>query len=51
VALGGRALAQRGGQARLADARLAREQHEATVPRRGLLERRLQIGQLACAPE
>ena len=34
VALGRRALAQRGGQARLADARLAREQHEGAVPGR-----------------
>ena len=51
VALGRRALAQRGGQARLADARLAREQHEAAVPGRRLVERRLQVGELACAPE
>ena len=51
VAVGRRALAQRGGQARLADAGLAREQHEAAVPGRRLLERRVEIGQLARAPE
>ena len=51
MAVGRGALAQRGGQAGLADAGLAREQHEAAVPGRRLLERRVEIGQLAGAPE
>jgi hypothetical protein len=45
------ALAERGGQAGLADAGLPGEQDEAAVPRRRLLERGVQIGQLADAPE
>ncbi len=45
------ALAERGGQAGLADAGLPGEQDEAAVPRRRLLERGVEIGQLAGAPE
>ena len=51
VAVGRRALAQRRGQARLADARLAREQHEAAAPGRRLLEHRVEVRELARAPE
>ena len=45
------ALTQRGGQARLADAGLAREQDEAAAAGRRLLERGVQIGQLPRASE
>ena len=45
------ALAQRGGQARLADPGLTGEQDEAPVARRRVLERGVEIGQLAGAPE
>ena len=45
------ALAERRGQARLADAGLAGEQDQAAVAGRRLLERGVQVGQLARAPE
>jgi hypothetical protein len=51
VAVGRGPLAQRRGQARLADARLAGQQDEATVAGRRLLERCVEVGQLTRAPE
>ena len=51
MAVGRGALAQRGGQARLADAGLAGEQDEAAAAGRRLLERGVQIGQLPRASE
>ena len=51
MAVGRGALAQSGGQTRLADPGLAGEQHEAAVAGRCLLQRGIQIGQLAGAPE